>query len=105
MYSFGQTFKLRPGCYDQYKRAHDELWPELADAMAAHGISMAIYHYQGRLFLHAVAPTETALQDSHAGQRAQEWLKYMATMMVTDESGKSIVEEMDTAFLFGDFAP
>jgi L-rhamnose mutarotase len=23
------TFKLKPGCYAAYKKAHDELWPEI----------------------------------------------------------------------------
>lgn len=105
MYSTATTFKLKPGCYAEYRKAHDELWPEMVEALAAHDISMAIYHHEGHLFLHAVAPSETAMQDSHAGDKAQEWMAYMATLLETDESGKSIVEDMDPAFLFGIFAP
>ncbi|MFH1566731.1 MAG: L-rhamnose mutarotase [Gemmatimonadota bacterium] len=105
MYSTGMTYRLKPGCYAEYKKAHDELWPEIAEALAAHGISMAIYHHEGRLFLHAVAPTATAMQDSHAGPKAREWMAYMATLLETDASGVSIVEGMEPAFLFGQFAP
>ncbi|HJP32582.1 MAG: L-rhamnose mutarotase [Candidatus Latescibacteria bacterium] len=32
MYTNAITFQLRPGCYDAYKKAHDELWPELVEA-------------------------------------------------------------------------
>ena len=105
MYSVGQTYKLKPGRYADYKRAHDQIWPEVSEALAAHDISMAIYHWNGRLFLHAVAPSPTAMRDSHAGRKAQEWMAYMATLLETDESGQSIVEDMDAAFLCGAFAP
>ena len=30
MFKSAMTFALKPGCYDEYKRAHDELWPEIA---------------------------------------------------------------------------
>ena len=105
MYSFGQTYRVKPGCYDEYVKAHDELWPEIAEALADHGISMAIFHCHGQLFLHAVAPTATALQDSRAGEKAREWMAYMATLLETDDDGNSIVHDMEPAFLFGDFAP
>lgn len=105
LYSFGQTYRLKPGCYDEYVKAHDELWPEVAEALAVHGISMAIYHFEGRLFLHAVAPSATALVDSHAGERAQEWMAYMATLLETGPDGKTIVDDMEPAFLYGEFAP
>jgi len=35
MYTIGLALTLRPGKYDGYKRAHDELWPELAEGMRA----------------------------------------------------------------------
>ena len=47
------TFKLKPGCYAEYKKAHDELWPEIASPMRDGGVAMIIYHYKRRLFLHA----------------------------------------------------
>ena len=50
--------KLRPGGYDGYKKAHDELWPEIATSMSDHGVSMAIYRFGDRLMLFACAPTE-----------------------------------------------
>ena len=103
MYSTGQTYQLKPGFYEQYKKAHDELWPELAEAMAARGVNMVIYHYGDRLFLYATAPSQEHFEQSHAGGKAQEWLDYMATMMVTGEDGKTIVEEMEMAFSFGAF--
>ena len=33
MWSKALTYQLKPGRYAEYKKAHDELWPELAQAM------------------------------------------------------------------------
>ena len=33
MYSTGMTFKLKPGCYPEYKKAHDELWPDMVEVL------------------------------------------------------------------------
>ena len=43
MFSIGLTFKLKPGCYPEYKKAHDELWPEIAETMSDNEIDMVIY--------------------------------------------------------------
>ena len=103
MYSLGLTFKLKPGCYPEYKKAHDELWTEMAEAMTANEVNMVIYYYEDRLFLYLTAPTREHFERSHEGEVADRWAAYMATMMVTDEEGKSIMEELEEAFSFGDF--
>ncbi len=51
MYSTGMTFKLKPGCYPEYKKAHDELWPDMVEVLRANEMNMVIYHYNDRLFL------------------------------------------------------
>ena len=104
MYSAGMTFKLKPGCYPEYKKVHDELWPELAEAMRANEVNMVIYHYRDRLFLYVTAPSLEHLTRSQQGAVAERWEKYMATMMETDEEGKTIVENLEQAFAFGVFA-
>ena len=98
------TFKLKPGCYAAYKKAHDELWPEIVAPMRDEGISMIIYHYEGRLFLHAEAPSREAFERSQAGPDVARWHAYMATLMATDAEGQSIVEDLEVAFGFGRFA-
>ena len=47
------------------------------------------------------APTEEHFIRSHTGELADRWMEYMATMMLTDDEGKPITEEMDMAFVFG----
>ncbi|HWU03611.1 MAG TPA: L-rhamnose mutarotase [Novosphingobium sp.] len=37
--------KLRPGMLEEYRKRHDEIWPELAEALKAAGVSdYAIFH-------------------------------------------------------------
>ncbi len=38
MYSSALTFALKPGCYAEYKKARDELWPEMATALSENGV-------------------------------------------------------------------
>ena len=104
MYSTAATFQLKPGFYDAYKKAHDDLWPELVEAFRENDVSMLIYHFEGRLFLYATAPSEQHMERSHLPGVAEKWSAYMATMMVCDDNGQAIVEPMDAAFLFGQFA-
>ncbi len=33
------TMRLKPGCADEYKRRHDAIWPELAEALGKAGVS------------------------------------------------------------------
>ena len=104
MYATGMTFKLKPGCYAEYKKAHDELWPEIAAQLRDEGVHMVIYHYEGRLFLHAEAPSQEQLERSQAGEDVVRWHAYMATLMATDGEGQSIVKDLEVAFVFGKFA-
>jgi L-rhamnose mutarotase len=98
-----KTFALKPGCFAEYKKAHDELWPEIASALRENGVNMVIHYYEDRLFLFATAPNREALSRSHAGEAGVRWHEYMATLMITDSNGDTIVESLETAFKFGEF--
>ena len=101
MWSKALTYRLKPGCYAEYKKAHDEVWPELAQAMSDNQVNMVIHHHEERLYLYMTAPTEEHFNQSHTGKIADRWLAYIATLMITDDEGKTIMDEMDMAFAFG----
>jgi L-rhamnose mutarotase len=45
------VIRLRPGCYDEYKRYHSETWPEILALIARSNIrDYSIYHHEGWLF-------------------------------------------------------
>ena len=48
MIRYGQRLGLRPGNYDEYKRRHGRIWPEIAAAIHAAGIrNYSIFHLPG----------------------------------------------------------
>ncbi len=95
--------KIKPGCYEQYKQAHDQLWPEIVESMNQNNISMSIFHSDGRLFVHAVAPSESDWSASRQGEEFERWHDYMATLLETDANGDIVFEQMPAAFTFGMF--
>ncbi len=42
MFTASQILRLKDGAYEEYKRRHDELWPEMVQAMNSLRINMAI---------------------------------------------------------------
>ena len=103
MYSLGLAMRMRPGAYAEYKRAHDELWPAVAQSMSDNQVSMAIYRYGESLVIHAVAPTEEDWLKSREVPILEEWMAYMATLIETDANGDVDFEELEEAFSFGLF--
>ena len=103
MYSIGLATTLRPGAYAEYKQAHDDIWPEVAECMADNDVSMAIYRFGDNLILHAVAPTEEDWNKSGAAPIQEKWLAYMTKLLETNEQGEVIFEVLTEAFAFGMF--
>jgi L-rhamnose mutarotase len=103
MYTIGLALTLRPGRYDEYKRAHDELWPELANGMRANDVSMAIYRDADRLFVFAAAPSEAHWDRSRQDPILARWDKSMCEFLETDENGKLAFTLLPKAFGFGEF--
>lgn len=51
MKRIGQIIKLQPGAYEEYKRLHAAVWPEvLAKIHEANIRNYSIYHHDGILF-------------------------------------------------------
>ncbi|MBI2506228.1 MAG: L-rhamnose mutarotase [Candidatus Latescibacteria bacterium] len=103
MFTIGMLMKVKPGCYPEYKKAHDELWPAIAKSMSDNQVSMQIFLYRDQLFLHAMAPTQADWDKSRQHPELVRWHDYMATLLQADESGKIIFEELEKAFTFGGF--
>lgn len=103
MYSIGLALTLRPGAYEGYKRAHDELWPELAEGMRANQVSMAIYRDGKRLFVFACAPSEAHWDQSRQDPILEKWDQCMTEFLETDEQGQLAFTMLSKAFGFGEF--
>lgn len=83
--------KLKPGAVDEYRRRHDELWPELADALRDAGIhDYSIFLDEETLHLFAVLKLRDG--DTSAALPAQpvtrRWWDYMADLMETEPGNR-----------------
>ena len=102
-FCLGFAMTLRPGAYEQYRLAHDQLWPGLAAGMSAQEVSMAIYRDGDRLFLFAAAPSEAHWQRSRQDPLLAQWDAQMAELLQTDEQGGIAFSLLPKAFGFGEF--
>ena len=103
MKMMGLALRLRPGCYQEYKKRHDQLWPEMAAAMKANGISSVIFRFEEYLFVYQTAPSEAAWQRMSSDPVTPLWNKHMAEVLETNEKGEVIVFDLPLAFEFGVF--
>ena len=78
------TMKLKPGCVAEYKRRHDEIWPELANVLREAGISdYSIFLDEKSLTLFAVQK----LAEEHTASSlpnhpiVRKWWDSMAPLM------------------------
>jgi len=103
MFTASQILRLKDGAYEEYKRRHDELWPEMVQAMSSFRISMVIYRYKELLFLFATAPDEKAWKEMDNHPITPRWDEYMSDVLEPIEDDKYYVD-LPCAFRFGDFA-
>ena len=94
---------LRPGAYQDYKTAHDQLWPDLAAGMTENKVSMAIYRDGDRLFLFASAPDRAHWERSRNDPALARWDALMAKLLESDAEGRIAFTILPKAFGFGDF--
>lgn len=86
--------KLKPGFRDEYKKRHDEIWPELSTLLRASGVS------DYTIFLDEETDSLFAVQQNSGlgsqglgdNELVKKWWNYMADIMETnpDNSPKSI---------------
>ncbi|WP_025142465.1 L-rhamnose mutarotase [Pedobacter jeongneungensis] len=90
--------KLKPGFETEYKKRHDEIWPELSTLLKENGISdYSIFLDEETNTLFAVQQQNgNSSQDLGSTRIVQKWWAYMADIMETnaDHSPKTFPLEM-----------
>jgi len=93
--------KLKPGTVAEYKRRHEEIWPELAQAIHAAGISdYSIFLDEKTLTLFAVQTQA----DSHTVAElpnhpvVKRWWDYMAPLMEVNPDNSPACGELKRVF-------
>lgn len=83
--------KLRPGTTAEYRRRHDELWPDLAQALHDAGIyDYSIFLDEETLHLFAVLKVRPNDRRNELPQQPvmQRWWDYMADLMEVEPGNR-----------------
>ena len=93
--------RLKPGVVAEYKKRHDELWPELAAELKAAGVSdYSIFLDEETLTLFAVQKLDrgnsaASLPDSPI---VRKWWDYMAPLMETNPDNSPVAKPLREVF-------
>ena len=95
------TMKLKPGFEAEYKRRHDEIWPELVKELEAAGVSdYSIYLDETTLTLFAFQKLKDHNTSGLLPSRpiVQKWWKHMADIMETNPDHSPVCVTLTEVF-------
>jgi L-rhamnose mutarotase len=93
--------KLKPGAAAEYKKRHDELWPELAAELKAAGVSdYSIFLDEETLTLFAVQKLEekNSAAELPNSPIVRKWWDYMASLMETHPDNSPVAKPLKEVF-------
>lgn len=93
--------KLKPGCVEEYKKRHDEIWPELSQAHTDAGIfDYSIYFDEESLSLFAFQKlTDDNTADNLRNlEMVKKWWDHMADLMETHPNNMPVFHPLREVF-------
>lgn len=84
---------LNPGVAEEYRRRHDEIWPELVDLLRGAGVSEYSIHLDpetNALFGMLTRPEDHGMDDLPAHPVMQRWWAHMADLMQTHPDNEPV---------------
>ena len=93
--------QLNPGQRDEYRRRHDEIWPELVDALKAAGVRDYSIHLDAdtdTLFAVMWRRTDHTLDDLAKTEVMRRWWAHMADIMATHPDNEPVATPLETVF-------
>jgi L-rhamnose mutarotase len=87
------TFEIRPGAGDEYKRRHDEIWPELVEVIQGSGVTnYSLFRRGTQVIAYCECEPDVATAFGKIGESEANarWSIYFEDLIValTDEDGK-----------------
>lgn len=93
--------KLFPGFQAEYKRRHEQLWPELQLLLKGHGISeysIFMDSASNQLFAYLTIPDAATLADLREEPIMKKWWTYMKDIMETNEDDSPLSISLTEVF-------
>jgi L-rhamnose mutarotase len=97
----GFLMKVHAGKHAEYKRRHDQLWPEMRALLEAHGVrSYTIWLDAPRslLFAHVEVESRERWDAIAAAPACRRWWEYMKDIMETHPDASPVSEELAEVF-------
>ena len=101
MQKYAFTMQLNPGMEAEYKRRHDEIWPELTALLKDAGVSDYSIHLDretGTLFGVLWRTEDHRMDDLPNHPVMQRWWAHMADIMATDADNEPVATPLVTVF-------
>ncbi|MEO6313683.1 MAG: L-rhamnose mutarotase [Chitinophagaceae bacterium] len=101
MHRVAFKMQLFKGFEADYKKRHDELWPELAELLKATGISeysIFLDEDTGNLFAVLKATDPQALENLPASAVMQRWWQYMGDIMESNPNNSPVSVPLKEVF-------
>jgi L-rhamnose mutarotase len=101
MEKYAFKMRLNPGCEAEYKRRHDDIWPELVALLRAAGISDYSIHLDPEtLILFGVLwrKADHAMDGLPATAVMQRWWAHMADIMETNAANEPVAVPLAPMF-------
>ena len=92
---------VKKEAYDEYKKRHDEIWPEMAAELKRHGAhnySIFLHRETGQLFAYLEVESEEKWDQMASTEVCQKWWKYMDPLMETNEDHSPVSIDLDEVF-------
>ncbi len=93
--------KLKPGFEEEYKKRHDEIWPELKEVLSEAGIhDYSIFLDEETLTLFAVQKLEDDYNDEDitGNPVVRKWWDYMEDIMETNPDNSPVTTPLKEVF-------
>jgi len=101
MTRFAFKMKLKPGCASEYKKRHDEIWPELKQLLMDAGVSdysIFLDEETDTLFAFQKQSGDGSSQDLGSLPIVQKWWDYMADIMETNPDNSPVSTPLKEVF-------
>ena len=101
MQKYAFRMRLNPGCEAEYRKRHDEIWPELVDLLHRAGVSdYAIYLDPETLCLFGILTRsdDHAMDDLPGDPVMQRWWAHMADIMVVRADNEPVATPLIPVF-------
>ena len=93
--------KLNPGMEAEYKKRHDEIWPELVDLLRKAGVSDYSIHLDREtniLFGVLTRPRNHTMENLPDHPVMKKWWAHMADIMETNPDNSPVATDLVTVF-------